>query len=113
MSRKNLTTPIKFVIHVSILIAHYCVMFIQLKKGITVYFFPTSNMTRQSTEILLNVTTPQDLLVEMGPPLRTFYKEDDQMRIHSEENGKSADYGNHMTNAVATDAALPPGEGKT
>ncbi|CAG8518124.1 9392_t:CDS:10 [Paraglomus occultum] len=82
----------------------------ELKKGITVYFFPTSNMTRQSTEILLNVTTPQDLLVEIGPPLRIFYKEDDQMKIHSEENGKSADFGNHMTNAAVTDAALPSGE---
>ncbi|CAG8627547.1 8467_t:CDS:10, partial [Paraglomus brasilianum] len=82
----------------------------ELKKGVTVHFFPTSNMTRQSTEILLNVTTPQDLLVEIGPPLRTFYKEEDQMKIHSEENGKPADYGNHMTNAAVTDTAVPQGE---
>ncbi|CAG8491376.1 5506_t:CDS:10 [Ambispora leptoticha] len=51
-----------------------------LKRGITVKF------VFSSTEILLNITTPQDLLVEIGAPLRVFYKEEDKMRIHSEEN---------------------------
>lgn len=29
------------------------------------------------------MTTAQDLLSDLGPPLRTFYKEDDRMAIHA------------------------------
>ncbi|CAG8517869.1 12557_t:CDS:10 [Ambispora gerdemannii] len=52
----------------------------KLKHGIDVKFVSAL------TKIVLNVTTPQDLLVEIGAPLRVFYKEEDKMRIHSEEN---------------------------
>ncbi|CAI2171113.1 2419_t:CDS:10 [Funneliformis geosporum] len=51
----------------------------ELKRGIIVNF-----LNNVSTEIVLNVTTPQDLLVDLGSPLRIFYKEEDKMRIHSE-----------------------------
>ena len=33
--------------------------------------------------VRLGVTTAQDLLSDLGPPLRTFYKEDDRMAIHA------------------------------
>jgi len=57
-----------------------------LKRGIIVNFLPRNNSNNVATEIILNVTTPQDLLVDIGSPLRTFYKEEDKMRIHSEDN---------------------------
>lgn len=47
---------------------------------------PRNNSSNVSTEIILNVTTPQDLLVDIGSPLRIFYKEEDKMRIHSEDS---------------------------
>lgn len=47
---------------------------------------PRNNSNNVSTEIILNVTTPQDLLVDIGSPLRIFYKEEDKMRIHSEDS---------------------------
>jgi Uncharacterised protein family (UPF0183) len=34
------------------------------------------------------VTTAQDLLSDLGPPLRTFYKEDDRMAIHSRNHNE-------------------------
>ncbi|CAB4406148.1 unnamed protein product [Rhizophagus irregularis] len=58
----------------------------ELKRGIIVNFLPRNNSNNVSTEIILNVTTPQDLLVDIGSPLRIFYKEEDKMRIHSEDS---------------------------
>lgn len=34
--------------------------------------------------ILLHVTTPQDLLADLGSPASIYYKEEDKMKIHSE-----------------------------
>jgi hypothetical protein len=34
------------------------------------------------------VTTAQDLLSDLGPPLRTFYKEDDRMAIHARSHSE-------------------------
>ncbi|CAG8623001.1 4756_t:CDS:2, partial [Funneliformis caledonium] len=56
----------------------------ELKRRIIVNFLNNSN--NATTEIVLNVTTPQDLLVDIGSPLRTFFKEEDKMRIHSEDS---------------------------
>ncbi|RGB28930.1 hypothetical protein C1646_714696 [Rhizophagus diaphanus] len=58
----------------------------ELKRGIIVNFLPRNNSNNVSTEIILNVTTPQDLLIDIGSPLRIFYKEEDKMRIHSEDS---------------------------
>ena len=71
--------------------SHYlhAILTIKLKHGITV------NFVSSKTEILLDVTTPQDLLVEIGAPLRVFYKEEDKMRIHSEENILDSSDSNH------------------
>ena len=57
-----------------------------MKRGIIVNFLTKNNPNNISTEIIINVTTPQDLLVDIGSPLRVFYKEEDKMRIHSEDN---------------------------
>ncbi|RIA92291.1 hypothetical protein C1645_765441 [Glomus cerebriforme] len=58
----------------------------ELKRGIIINFLSRNNSNNVSTEIILNVTTPQDLLVDIGSPLRTFFKEEDKMRIHSEDS---------------------------
>ncbi|CAG8695122.1 8248_t:CDS:1 [Acaulospora morrowiae] len=56
----------------------------ELKRGITINFLDRNHPSPISKEILLNVTTPQDLLVDIGSALRVFFKEEDKMRIHSE-----------------------------
>lgn len=38
--------------------------------------------------VRLGVTTAQDLLSDLGPPLRTFYKEDDRMAIHARSHSE-------------------------
>ncbi|KAL7410750.1 hypothetical protein BDY24DRAFT_398378 [Mrakia frigida] len=51
--------------------------------------------------ITLNETTVSDLLAELGPPNRTFYKEDTRMSIHSEEAGgdsKEEEEGSYFQN---------------
>ncbi|KAG9299643.1 hypothetical protein G9A89_020814 [Geosiphon pyriformis] len=69
----------------------------RLNRGITINFLSSSS------EILLNVTTPQDLLIEIGAPLRVFYKEEDKMRIHSQENitDKSEDVNIQSSNGIS------------
>ncbi|CAG8441338.1 1435_t:CDS:2 [Diversispora eburnea] len=57
----------------------------ELKRGVTINFYDRNNSNQISKEILLNVTTAQDLLVDIGSALRIFYKEEDKMRIHSED----------------------------
>ncbi|KAG0255276.1 hypothetical protein DFQ27_006334, partial [Actinomortierella ambigua] len=39
---------------------------------------------QQKVPILLNISTPQDLLADIGPPANIYYKEEDKMKIHSE-----------------------------
>ncbi|RUS19607.1 hypothetical protein BC937DRAFT_87206 [Endogone sp. FLAS-F59071] len=59
-------------------------------KGITIQFPPVPKLTTTHVPILLHVTTPQDLLADLGKPSRIFYKEEDKMRIHSVPNGGGA-----------------------
>jgi len=47
---------------------------------VTLRFFPHLD---KPVRIRLGETTAQDLVCDLGPPLRTFYKEDDRMSIHS------------------------------
>jgi Uncharacterised protein family (UPF0183) len=47
---------------------------------VTLQFYPSSN---PPIHIRLGETTAQDLMVDLGPPLRTHYKEDERMTIHS------------------------------
>jgi hypothetical protein len=39
---------------------------------------------QQKSHILLQVTTPQDLLADLGSPASIYYKEEDKMKIHSD-----------------------------
>ncbi|CAH1757687.1 7217_t:CDS:10 [Entrophospora sp. SA101] len=59
---------------------------VELKHKAQVNFFSGSNANLISIEIILKVTTSQDLIVDLGRPLRIFYKEEDKMQIHSEYN---------------------------
>ncbi|KAF9348818.1 hypothetical protein BGX26_012802 [Mortierella sp. AD094] len=70
----------------------------------------------------LNVTTPQDLLADLGSPGSIYYKEDDKMQIHSDTDdssqmqqeddgilGEMEDIGYDRTNRPAEEyAKLPP-----
>jgi len=51
----------------------------KVHDGVVLRFYPTSS---PPIHVRLGVTTAQDLLSDLGPPLRTFYKEDDRMAIH-------------------------------
>lgn len=52
----------------------------QIHEGITLQFHPAGT---DPIHVRLGETTAQDLNVELGPPLRVHYKEDDRMTIHS------------------------------
>jgi hypothetical protein len=52
----------------------------QIHDGITLHFHPLNSRT---LDITIGSTTAQDLLVDLGPPRRTHYKEDERMAIHS------------------------------
>ena len=58
----------------------------QIHEGVTLYFYPTGS---EPIRILLKSSTAQDLMCDLGPPVRTHYKEDDRMTIH--RSGPEAD----------------------
>jgi len=53
---------------------------IKVHQGVTLYFYPGESNALQA---LLGTTTAQDLQVDLGPPIRVHYKEDDRMTIHA------------------------------
>ena len=53
---------------------------IQVHQGVTLYFYPGES---NALQVLLGTTTAQDLQVDLGPPIRVHYKEDDRMTIHA------------------------------
>ncbi|KAI0320670.1 hypothetical protein OF83DRAFT_1103606 [Amylostereum chailletii] len=61
--------------------------------GVVLRFYPETNA---AVHVRLGVTTAQDLVCDLGSPIRTFYKEDDRMAIHSrtrtEEEGSEPSY---------------------
>ncbi|KAF9446958.1 UPF0183-domain-containing protein [Macrolepiota fuliginosa MF-IS2] len=61
---------------------------IKLHDGIRLYFYPTGT---KPLHIRLNETTAQDLTLDLGPPLRVHYKEDERMTIHSTDKGEEGD----------------------
>ncbi|TFK55961.1 UPF0183-domain-containing protein [Heliocybe sulcata] len=66
---------------------------VKVHRGVTLYqHLPSAG----PIQIQLGVTTAQDLTCDLGPPLRTHYKEDDRMSIHSTtretEEEEEADY---------------------
>ena len=42
-----------------------------------------NSLSSSQVHIVLRVSTPQDILAELGKPSRVFYKEEDKMKIHS------------------------------
>ncbi|KAI9493996.1 hypothetical protein BDB00DRAFT_871756 [Zychaea mexicana] len=42
-----------------------------------------NTLTTSQVRITLQISTPQDILAELGKPSRIFYKEEDKMKIHS------------------------------
>ena len=54
----------------------------RVHDGVTLRFWPD---LQDAVRVRIGVTTAQDLLLDLGEPLRTFYKEDDRMSIHARE----------------------------
>ncbi|KAF9088416.1 hypothetical protein BGX23_007379 [Mortierella sp. AD031] len=54
----------------------------KINHGVVLQF--TGATQTQKCMILLHVTTPQDLLADLGSPVSIYYKEEDKMKIHSE-----------------------------
>lgn len=52
-----------------------------MHQGVKLFFHPLA--TTPSVDILIGETTAQDLALDLGPPLRVHYKDDDRMNIHS------------------------------
>ncbi|KAJ7638910.1 hypothetical protein FB45DRAFT_976940 [Roridomyces roridus] len=50
------------------------------RQGITLQFHPAGT---KSVHIRLGETTAQDLTMDLGPPIRVHYKDDERMTIHS------------------------------
>ncbi|KAI9001067.1 UPF0183-domain-containing protein [Trametes punicea] len=61
---------------------------VKVHKGITMHFYPSSS---EPVQVLLGATTAQDLVVDLGPPLRVHYKEDDRMTIHARSSQTEGD----------------------
>jgi len=53
---------------------------VKVHEGITLYFHPPR---MKPVHIRLGETTAQDLNLDLGPPIRVHYKEDERMTIHS------------------------------
>ena len=53
----------------------------KIGEGVTLYFHSTT--ATKPIHIRIGQTTAQDLSVELGPPPRVHYKDDDRMTIHS------------------------------
>ncbi|KAF8913994.1 hypothetical protein CPB84DRAFT_1758102 [Gymnopilus junonius] len=54
---------------------------IKVHDGVALYFYPTT--VTKPMHIRLGETTAQDLTVDLGPPLRVHYKDDERMKIHA------------------------------
>lgn len=54
---------------------------VKVHEGITLYFHPSS--TTKPVNIRVGETTAQDLILDLGPPIRVHHKEDERMTIHS------------------------------
>ncbi|KAF8663497.1 hypothetical protein AX16_001065 [Volvariella volvacea WC 439] len=52
----------------------------KIHEGVTLQFYPKST---PPIHIRLGETTAQDLTLDLGPPLRVYYKDDERMTIHS------------------------------
>ncbi|KAI0327128.1 UPF0183-domain-containing protein [Cubamyces sp. BRFM 1775] len=60
----------------------------KVHEGITMYFYPSSS---EPIQVIIGASTAQDITVDLGPPLRVHYKEDDRMTIHARTNQSEAE----------------------
>ena len=60
-------------------------MIVQINDGIVLYFYPSGT---SPLHIRINETSAQDLNVDLGPPNRIHYKEDERMTIHSPQHSE-------------------------
>ncbi|KAH0587682.1 hypothetical protein H2248_006448 [Termitomyces sp. 'cryptogamus'] len=60
---------------------------VKVHHGVTLHFYPASS---QPVHVKLGETTAQDLTLDLGPPLRVHYKEDERMSIHAKDNTSEA-----------------------
>ncbi|TBU32827.1 hypothetical protein BD311DRAFT_686113 [Dichomitus squalens] len=65
-----------------------CRAIVKIHEGVTLYFYPTGS---EPIPVLLGLSTAQDLMCDLGPPIRTHYKEDDRMTIHRSGPESDAD----------------------
>jgi len=58
---------------------------VAIHEGITLHFIPPLDSTTSPDpiRIMMHQTTAEDLLADLGPPLRVHYKTDERMNIHS------------------------------
>ncbi|EIN10434.1 UPF0183-domain-containing protein [Punctularia strigosozonata HHB-11173 SS5] len=56
---------------------------VKIHDGVILHFHPPS--ANSPVHIVLGLTTAQDLVVDLGTPPRVHYKEDDRMKIHSQD----------------------------
>ncbi|KAF9464456.1 hypothetical protein BDZ94DRAFT_1354305 [Collybia nuda] len=56
---------------------------VKVHDGVTLHFYPSSS---KPVHMRLGETTAQDLTLDLGPPLRVHYKDDERMTIHSTSN---------------------------
>ncbi|KAF8304781.1 UPF0183-domain-containing protein [Clavulina sp. PMI_390] len=66
---------------------------IEPRVGVKLTFHSTLDPPPPSIWITIGQTTSQDLICDLGSPLRTFYKEDDRMTIHSAKGPQEPDDG--------------------
>jgi len=52
----------------------------RVHEGVTLYFYPSGS---QPMHVRLDETTAQDIMLALGHPPRTHYKEDERMTIHA------------------------------
>ncbi|KAJ7665520.1 hypothetical protein B0H17DRAFT_1090776 [Mycena rosella] len=74
---------------------------VKVHEGITLYFHPS---TTKPVHIRLGETTAQDLTLDLGPPIRVHYKEDERMTIHSttraDENSEPSYFYNYFQHGL-------------
>ncbi|EMD40774.1 hypothetical protein CERSUDRAFT_111359 [Gelatoporia subvermispora B] len=61
---------------------------VKIHDGITLQFHPSSST---QIRIKLGISSAQDLICDLGPPLRIHYKEDDRMTIHARSLDREGD----------------------
>jgi len=62
---------------------------VKVHDGATLYFHPIT--TSKPLHIRIGDTTAQDLTLDLGPPLRVHYKDDERMKIHAAFKAKQPD----------------------